>query len=99
MESKPWYQSSTLWVNVAIAVYQAVKAVFVAQGVVTNETLPNISPELVTMLNIALRFKSKQPVTVKLTRKVTGDTFEFRGQITIGQKVLLYPRSTNPATP
>ena len=29
----------------------------------------------------------KQPVTVKLTRKVTGDTFEFRGQITIGQKV------------
>ena len=29
----------------------------------------------------------KQPVTVKLTRKVTGDTFEFRGQITIGAKV------------
>jgi hypothetical protein len=29
----------------------------------------------------------KQPVTVKLARKVTGDTFEFRGQITIGQKV------------
>ena len=29
----------------------------------------------------------KQPVTVKLTRKPTGDTFEFRGQITIGQKV------------
>ena len=29
----------------------------------------------------------KQPVTVKLARKATGDTFEFRGQITIGQKV------------
>ena len=29
----------------------------------------------------------KQPVAVKLTRKPTGDTFEFRGQITIGQKV------------
>lgn len=29
----------------------------------------------------------KQPVTVKLTRKPTGDTFEFRGQITIGQTV------------
>jgi hypothetical protein len=29
----------------------------------------------------------KQPVNVKLTRKVTGDTFEFRGQISIGQKV------------
>jgi hypothetical protein len=29
----------------------------------------------------------KQPVTVKLTRKPTGDSFEFRGQITIGQAV------------
>ncbi|MCA6119895.1 hypothetical protein J6524_34220 [Bradyrhizobium sp. WSM 1738] len=29
----------------------------------------------------------KQPVTIKLTRKPTGDTFEFRGQITIGQNV------------
>ena len=29
----------------------------------------------------------KLPVTVKLTRKPTGDTFEFRGQITIGQAV------------
>ena len=29
----------------------------------------------------------KQPVTVKLTRKATGDTYEFRGQITVGQKV------------
>jgi hypothetical protein len=30
---------------------------------------------------------SKDPVTVKLTRKPTGDTFEFRGQITIGKAV------------
>jgi hypothetical protein len=29
----------------------------------------------------------KLPVTVKLARKPTGDTFEFRGQITIGQAV------------
>jgi hypothetical protein len=29
----------------------------------------------------------KQPVTVKLLRKPTGDTFEFRGQISIGQAV------------
>jgi len=29
----------------------------------------------------------KLPVTVKLLRKPTGDTFEFRGQITIGQAV------------
>jgi len=30
---------------------------------------------------------SKQPVTVKLTRKANGDNFDFRGQITIGQTV------------
>ena len=29
----------------------------------------------------------KLPVTIKLARKPTGDTFEFRGQITIGQSV------------
>ncbi len=29
----------------------------------------------------------KLPVTVKLLRKPTGDTFEFRGQIAIGQAV------------
>jgi len=29
----------------------------------------------------------KQPVTVKLTRKPTGDSFEFRGQIAVGQTV------------
>ena len=30
---------------------------------------------------------AKEPVTVKLNRKPTGDTFEFRGQIAIGQAV------------
>jgi hypothetical protein len=30
---------------------------------------------------------SKQPVAVKLTRKASGDNFDFRGQITIGQTV------------
>lgn len=29
----------------------------------------------------------KSPVTIKLTRKPTGDTFEFKGQIGVGQKV------------
>ncbi|MBR0873943.1 hypothetical protein JQ633_26530 [Bradyrhizobium tropiciagri] len=29
----------------------------------------------------------KQPVTIKLNRKQTGDSFEFRGQITVGQTV------------
>src|SRR6202048_3152888 len=29
----------------------------------------------------------KLPISIKLTRKPTGDTFEFRGQITVGQTV------------
>ncbi len=29
----------------------------------------------------------KLPVSIKLTRKATGDTFEFRGQISVGQSV------------
>lgn len=37
----------------------------------------------------------KQPVTVKLTRKPTGDTYEFRGQISIGQKVTEVVSSDN----
>ena len=38
---------------------------------------------------------AKLPVTVKLTRKPTGDTFEFRGQITVGQTVTEVTSSDN----
>src|ERR1700748_1315213 len=37
----------------------------------------------------------KSPVTVKLTRKQTGDTFDFRGQIGIGQTVTEVASSEN----
>jgi hypothetical protein len=37
----------------------------------------------------------KVPVTVKLNRKPTGDTFEFRGQITIGSNVTEVASSDN----
>jgi hypothetical protein len=37
----------------------------------------------------------KKPVAVKLTRKQTGDTFDFRGQITIGQTVTEVVSSEN----
>jgi hypothetical protein len=37
----------------------------------------------------------KLPVTVKLVRKPTGDTFEFKGQITIGQSVTEVSSSEN----
>src|SRR6266478_2731724 len=37
----------------------------------------------------------KLPVTIKLARKPTGDSFEFRGQITIGQTVTEVASSDN----
>jgi hypothetical protein len=37
----------------------------------------------------------KLPVTVKLSRKATGDTFEFRGQISVGQTVTEVTSSDN----
>ncbi|MDI1263269.1 MAG: hypothetical protein PS018_08430 [bacterium] len=40
-----------------------------------------------TLTGTAQTSGGKQPVTVKLARKSTGNTFEFRGQITIGQAV------------
>ncbi len=43
----------------------------------------------------AQSISDKQPITVKLTRKPTGDTYEFRGQIAIGQKVTEVVSSDN----
>jgi len=40
-----------------------------------------------TMTGTTQTLADKLPVTVKLTRKPTGDSFEFRGQITVGQTV------------
>ncbi|MBR1203201.1 MULTISPECIES: hypothetical protein [unclassified Bradyrhizobium] len=50
---------------------------FVANLAVNGQTLSG------TTQSVA----DKQPITVKLNRKQTGDSFEFRGQITIGQTV------------
>ena len=50
---------------------------FVANLAVNGQTLTGTTQSM----------GDKQPVTVKLARKPTGDTFEFRGQITIGQAV------------
>lgn len=40
-----------------------------------------------TLTGTAQSISEKSPVSVKLTRKPSGDTFEFRGQIAIGQAV------------
>ena len=50
---------------------------FVVNLAVNGQTLSGTTQSIV----------DKAPVTVKLTRKPTGDTFEFRGQITVGQNV------------
>jgi hypothetical protein len=50
---------------------------FVANLAVNGQTLTGTTQSL----------GDKLPVTVKLLRKPTGDTFEFRGQISIGQTV------------
>jgi hypothetical protein len=50
---------------------------FVANLAVSGQTLTGTTQSL----------GGKLPVTVKLTRKPTGDTFEFKGQISIGQAV------------
>jgi len=50
---------------------------FVVNLAVNGQTLSGTTQSLI----------DKAPVTVKLTRKATGDAFEFRGQIAIGQNV------------
>jgi hypothetical protein len=48
-----------------------------------------------TLTGSAQSLGDKVPVTVKLNRKPTGDTFEFRGQITIGSNVTEVASSDN----
>lgn len=50
---------------------------FVANLAVSGQTLTGSTQSL----------GDRQPVTIKLTRKPSGDTFEFRGQIAIGRNV------------
>jgi hypothetical protein len=47
----------------------------------------NLSVNGQTLTGTTQSLGDKLPVTVKLTRKPTGDSFEFRGQISVGQTV------------
>jgi hypothetical protein len=58
---------------------------FVANLAVNGQTLTGTTQSL----------GDKLPVTVKLTRKPTGDSFEFRGQISVGQTVTEVASSDN----
>jgi hypothetical protein len=55
----------------------------------------NLSVNGQTMTGTTQSIGAKLPVTIKLTRKPTGDTFEFRGQITVGQTVTEVTSSDN----
>ena len=48
-----------------------------------------------SMTGTTQTISQKSPVTIKLTRKPTGDTFEFRGQISVGQTVTEVGSSDN----
>jgi hypothetical protein len=58
---------------------------FVANLAVSGQTLTGTTQS----------FGEKQPVTVKLVRRPTGDTFEFKGQISVGQAVTEVASSDN----
>jgi hypothetical protein len=58
---------------------------FIANLAVSGQTLTGTTQSL----------GDKLPVTVKLVRKPTGDTFEFKGQIGIGQNVTEVASSDN----
>jgi hypothetical protein len=58
---------------------------FVVNLAVSGQTLTGTTQSLL----------DKVPVTIKLTRKPTGDTFEFRGRITVGSSVTEVASSDN----
>jgi hypothetical protein len=55
----------------------------------------NLSVSGQTLSGSTQSIAEKSPVTVKLTRKQNGDTFDFRGQISIGQTVTEVASSEN----
>jgi hypothetical protein len=55
----------------------------------------NLSVNGQTLTGATQSIGAKLPVTIKLTRKPTGDTFEFRGQITVGQTMTEVTSSDN----
>ena len=58
---------------------------FIANLAVNGQTLTGTTQSL----------GEKTPVTVKLVRRPTGDTFEFKGQISVGQAVTEFASSDN----
>ena len=57
--------------------------------------IANLAVNGQTLTGTTQSVADKLPVTIKLTRKQTGDSFEFRGQITVGQTVTEVASSDN----
>jgi hypothetical protein len=57
--------------------------------------IANLAVNGQTMTGTTQSLNDKLPVTVKLSRKAAGDSFEFRGQITVGQTVTEVASSDN----
>jgi hypothetical protein len=55
----------------------------------------NLAVNGATLSGTTQSMGDKKPVTVKLTRKQTGDTFDFRGQITVGSNTTEVASSEN----
>src|SRR5450432_4494915 len=57
--------------------------------------ITNLSVNGQTLTGSTQSLGDKLPVTVKLARRPTGDTFEFKGQISVGQTVTEVPSTDN----
>ena len=67
MDAKPVLRSKTLWFNIAallIFVFVSVATPFGYDGSM-NEDFENLAQALVLIINIALRFLTKQPVFLR----------------------------------
>ncbi len=58
MQSKPWYQSKTLWLN-ALAL-----GVHVATSYLGVTSIPDVNPTVLAVANLVLRLVTKQPISV-----------------------------------
>lgn len=66
MIPKPWYQSRTVWINLAVTILMAL--VFVLEGMTAGDlhTPVTLNPELAVLLlgvlNVILRFLTSKPI-------------------------------------
>jgi hypothetical protein len=61
----------------------------------TDRFVANLAVNGQAMTGTTQTVSQKSPVTINLVRKATGDTFEFKGQISVGQRVTQVASSDN----